>query len=168
MVYPQNDPGGFRKWDNMLRKLASLFTIRFSLVAMLVVLGGIIGYYTIGLTLDAIAKRDNARIAVDAGLIAENSLKAADALASEREYTVRALGIGSFMGVIDSALGEKALAYRAEAQQAMAAVVASAGGESVAGLAPHTTTRPAFSMSKNVLISMRPIVTWGAIMANDT
>jgi methyl-accepting chemotaxis protein len=119
----------------MLRKLASLFTIRFSLVAMLVVLGGIIGYYTIGLTLDAMAKRDNARIAVDAGLIAENSLKAADALASEREYTVRALGIGSFMGVIDSALGEKALAYRAEAQQAMAALIASAGGESVAGSA---------------------------------
>ncbi|MBE9552619.1 MAG: hypothetical protein IMF05_04055, partial [Proteobacteria bacterium] len=130
-----SDPGGFRKWENMLRKLASLFTIRFTLVAMLVVLGGIIGYYTIGLTRDAIAKRDNALIAVDASLIAENSLKAADALASEREYTVRALGIGSFMGVIDSALGKKALGYRAEAQQAMAAVIASADSESAAGSA---------------------------------
>jgi methyl-accepting chemotaxis protein len=111
----------------MLRKLASLFTIRFSLVAMLVVLGAIIGYYTIGLTRDAVAKRDNARIAVDAGMIAESSLKAASALAAEREFTVRALGIGSFMGVIDGALGERALEYRAEAQQAMAAVFVLAG-----------------------------------------
>jgi methyl-accepting chemotaxis protein len=117
----------------MLRKLASIFTIRFSLVAMLVVLGAIIGYYTIGLTLDAVAKRDNARVAVDAGMTAEISLKAADALAVEREFTVRALGIGSFMGVIDGALGEKALEYRAEARQAMAAVMASAGGESELG-----------------------------------
>ncbi len=111
----------------MLHKLASMFTIRFSLFAMLVVLGAIVGYYTIGLTRDAIAKRANARFAVDAGMIAENSLTAASALAAEREFTVRALGIGSFMGVIDGPLGEKALEYRAEAQQAMAALIASVG-----------------------------------------
>ena len=35
----------------------------------------------------------------------------------------------------------------------------SAGGESVAGLAPHTRMSSAFSMSKNVLMSIRPMVT---------
>ena len=44
----------------------------------------------------------------------------------------------------------------------------SSGGESVAGLAPQTTTIPACSMSLNMLTSMRPIVTWGAIMAKET
>ncbi len=102
---------------------------------MLVLLGAIIGYYTIGLTLDAFAKRDNAKIAVDAGRTAGLSLKAADALAAEREFTVRALGIGSFMGEIDESLGEKVLVYRTEAQQAMAAVIASVDGESAAGSA---------------------------------
>jgi methyl-accepting chemotaxis protein len=60
-------------------------------------------------------------------------LKAADALAAEREFTVRALGIGSFMGEIDASLGEKVLEYRAEAQQAMTATIASVGGEFAAG-----------------------------------
>jgi len=111
----------------MLRKLARLFTIRRSLVTMLLLLAWIIGYYTIGLTGDAIAKRDNARVAANAGTIAEYSLKAARALAAEREYTVRALGIGRFMGVIDTELGKKALAYRTEARQAMGSVTAAAG-----------------------------------------
>ena len=44
----------------------------------------------------------------------------------------------------------------------------SRGGESVAGLAPHTTSSSAFSMSVNMLTSIRPSVTCGAIMANDT
>ena len=102
---------------------------------MLVLLGAIIGYYTIGLTLDAFAKRDNAKIAVDTGRTAGLSLKAADALAAEREFTVRALGIGSFMGEIDESLGEKVQEYRAEAQQAMASVSASGDGETAAGSA---------------------------------
>jgi methyl-accepting chemotaxis protein len=121
----------------MLRKLASLFTIRFSLFAMLVVLGAIIGYYTIGLTRDAVAKRNNALVAVDAAVVTEYSLKAADALALEREYTVRALGIGSFMGVIDEALGRTALEHRAGAQRAMALLVASAGQAGRGEAGPH-------------------------------
>lgn len=100
---------------------------------MLVVLGAIIGYYTIGLRSDAIAKRDNSIVAVDAGVIVEDTLRAADALASEREYTARALGIGSFKGVMDEALGKKALEYRAKAKQAMAAVIAAAGGDVAVG-----------------------------------
>ncbi|MDH5555769.1 MAG: methyl-accepting chemotaxis protein [Alphaproteobacteria bacterium] len=112
----------------MLRKLASLLvTIRFSLIAMLVVLGVIVGYYTIGLTRDAIAKRDNALRAFDVGMAAEQSLKAADALVLEREYTVRALAIGSFMGLIDEDIGKAAQEYRVQARQAMASVVDSTG-----------------------------------------
>ncbi len=44
----------------------------------------------------------------------------------------------------------------------------SRGGESVAGLAPQTTSISALSMSLNMLTSMRPMVTWGAIMAKET
>ena len=111
----------------MLRKLRSfLFTIRFSLLAMLVVLACIVGYYTIGLMVDAIGKRDNALRAVDAGKVSEHALKAAAALSSEREFTVRALGIGSFIGVIDPALGEEALKYRAAAQQSVTAATEAA------------------------------------------
>ena len=119
----------------MPRKLVSLLiTIRFSLIAMLVVLGAIIGYYTIGLTRDATAKRDNALGAVGAGMTAEYSLNAADALSLEREYTVRALAIGSFMGMIDEDLGKKALEYRVQARQAMASVIASSGPDAAG---PH-------------------------------
>lgn len=119
----------------MLRKLASLLvTIRFSLIAMLVFLGVIIGYYTIGLMVDATAKRDNALVAVDAGMVAEYSLNAADALSLEREYTVRALAIGGFMGMIDEEIGKKALEFRAQARQAMDSVIASAGSDAAG---PH-------------------------------
>jgi hypothetical protein len=44
----------------------------------------------------------------------------------------------------------------------------SSGGESVAGLVPQTTSSSAFSISANMLISIRPRVTWGAIMAKET
>ncbi len=44
----------------------------------------------------------------------------------------------------------------------------SRGGESVAGLAPQTTSISACSMSTNMSTSMRPMVTWGAIMAKET
>ena len=44
----------------------------------------------------------------------------------------------------------------------------SSGGESVAGFAPQTTRSSADSMSVNMFTSIRPIVTCGAIMANDT
>jgi hypothetical protein len=44
----------------------------------------------------------------------------------------------------------------------------SRGGESVAGLAPQIRISSAFSMSVNMFTSMRPIVMWGAIMANET
>ena len=111
----------------MLRKLwAFLFTIRFSLLAMLVLLACIIGYYTIGLMMDAIAKRDNALAAVEAGIISDHALQAEDALSSEREFTIRALGIGRFMGVIDQALGSRVVEYRGQAQDSMRAVLDSA------------------------------------------
>ena len=44
----------------------------------------------------------------------------------------------------------------------------SSGGESVAGFAPQTTISSAFSMSVNMSMSIRPIVTCGAIIANET
>ena len=44
----------------------------------------------------------------------------------------------------------------------------SSGGESVAGLVPHTSAISVFSMSLYMSTSIRPMVTWGAMMANET
>ena len=44
----------------------------------------------------------------------------------------------------------------------------SSGGESVAGFVPQMTRRSACSMSVNMLTSIRPIVTCGAIIAKET
>ena len=44
----------------------------------------------------------------------------------------------------------------------------SRGGESVAGLAPHTTMSSALSRSLNISVSVRPSVRCGAIIAKET
>jgi len=67
-------------------------SVRNSLVIILCVLTGIIGYYTIALTIDAVNKRDNAIAASNSGEAADRMLDVAAALAAEREATVGALG----------------------------------------------------------------------------
>lgn len=90
--------GGVFTW--LLDSLRRTLSVRNSLIAILVVLSGIIGYYTIALTFDATNKRDNSRTAVRAGAATDRMLLAAAALAAERETTVRALGIGQVDGRI--------------------------------------------------------------------
>ena len=48
---------------------------------------------------------------------------------------------------------------RAPRSRALTIRFRSRGGQSVAGFAPQTTTRPAFSISENMLINMPPMVT---------
>jgi methyl-accepting chemotaxis protein len=86
------------------------------LVAILCLLTGIIGYYTIALTIDAKHKRDNAIVASTAGAAADRLLDAAASLAAEREVTARALGIGGFAGAIDPGSRDEIAGYRAAAQ----------------------------------------------------
>jgi methyl-accepting chemotaxis protein len=94
----------------------SVLSVRNSLVAILCVLTGIIGYYTIALTIDAIHKRDNAIVASTAGAAADRMLEAAAALAAEREVTARALGIGGFAGAIGAGSRDQIAGHRATAQ----------------------------------------------------
>ena len=79
---------------SFINSMRSALSVRNSLVAILIVLTGIIGYFTIGLTIDAMNKRDNAIVASHAAIAADRMIEAAAALAAEREVAARALGIG--------------------------------------------------------------------------
>ncbi len=73
------------------RHRTTVFTVHNSLIVIIAVFTGIIGYYTIGLTVHAIANRDNAANAARANELADRVLAATRALASEREVATRAL-----------------------------------------------------------------------------
>ncbi|UCH75052.1 MAG: HAMP domain-containing protein [Rhodospirillales bacterium] len=104
-----------RLTDPVSHRPHTVLSVRNSLMAILCVLTGIIGYYTIALTIDATHKRDNAMAAAVAGAIGDRMLEAAAALAAEREATARALGIGGYKGIGDPGLLERIARDRASA-----------------------------------------------------
>ncbi len=115
----------------------SALSVRNSLVAILCVLTGIIGYYTVALTIDAIHKRDNAIVASNAGAVADRMLDAAAALAVERELTARALGIGGYAGAIDSGMVARITRQREVAQGLLDGVIGDLGAAGAPALAPY-------------------------------
>lgn len=82
----------------------SIFSVRNSLFLVLAVLSAIIGYYTIGLTRFAFWNRDNAVVAETASKAGDSMMMASHALALEREFTMRGLGIGEFTGTVNNAM----------------------------------------------------------------
>ena len=112
-------------------------SVRNSLVAILCVLTGIIGYYTIALTIDAKHKRDNAIAASHAGMAADRMLDAAAALAAEREATARALGIGGFTGAVASGSRDEVSRRRAAVRSVLEDVTRAVDAAGTSSLEPY-------------------------------
>jgi methyl-accepting chemotaxis protein len=120
-------------------KARRAFSVRYSLVAILILLTGIIGYYTIALTIDAVHKRDNAIAASAAGSTADRLLEAAAALAAEREATARALGIGGYAGAANPRSRDEIAGHRASAKSLIADVTRMLAAADMPTLEPHLT-----------------------------
>ncbi len=132
-------------------KASRAFSVRYSLVTILLLLAGIIGYYTIALTIDAIHKRDNAIVASTAGAAADRMLDAAAALAAEREATARALGIGGYAGAADPRSRDRIASHRATAMSLIEDVTQAFSGADTSGLAPHLAALRQKEKALNVL-----------------
>ncbi len=118
-------------------KARRAFSVRYSLVAILFVLTGITGYYTIALTIDAIHKRDNAIAASTVGSSADRLLEAAAALAAERETTARALGIGGYAGAANPRSRDEIAGHRASAKSLIADTTGALAAADMPSLTPH-------------------------------
>ncbi len=123
--------------DSLLFRARCWLSVRNSLVAILCVLTGIIGYYTIALWIDAVHKRDNALVASLAGATADRMLGAAAALAAERELTARALGIGGYAGSVDTGLRGQIDRQRGIGQSMLEEVIENLDSMDSPALAPH-------------------------------